>query len=382
MTTAVIIILYVSIAALAYIQFGYLAALALLSRLRRHVTKQQPICPSVSFIVPAHNEGRNIIPRIENLKSLDYPSELIEIIIVSDCSTDDTAEQCRSTEGISFIELKERGGKPAALNAGLEIATGRIIAFTDAAAMLEPDALRLAVAHFADPRVGCVSSEDIVLAKGGVGEGEGLYIRIDTAIRRLESEVASATGMSGSFYLVRRDLCPPFPVDLATDMFSALYCVERDCFAIVEPSSKTRIAAQPDPACEFSRKVRTMVTGLRALRAFPHMLNPFRYGIYAWCLISHKILRYLTPFFASFVLISMLYLSFSSLTFRLLLALILAVAGISLLQIKVNTSTQLPGIIKAPGFFCIASAAAVIGWYRFLRGERFVTWQPTERVTQ
>jgi len=377
MSTAAVIVFWLSVAALVYTPFGYLVCLAVISHAARRPIKRAPIRPSVSIIVPVHNGAGIIGRKIENLRALDYPRELVEIVVVDDCSTDDTAALIPETR---CIRLNRRQGKPAALNAGLSAASGELVGFTDVGVMMEPDALSAAVERFADPKIGCVSSEDIVVSAGGVGEGEVLYTRIDTHIRRLESLISSSVGVSGSFYLSRRELCPPFPLDQATDMFSGLYCVDRGFRAVVEMGSKVRIYAQADPRKEFDRKVRTMVTGLRALRAFRHLLNPLRYGLFAWFLISHKMIRYLAPAFAGGAFFSAVYLGSSNAFFHWCFIAEMAALGIGLLQIPRQTSAVARMLPSAPAFFCTSLAAAAFGWCRFAAGERYETWQPTERT--
>lgn len=377
MIAAALIVFWFSVAAIAYAQFGYLGCLVLLSKVIRRPIKRAPIRPSVSLIVPAHNAGALIGRKIENLRGLDYPAGLLEIIIVDDCSTDDTADQVGTDTHL--LRLEHRSGKAAALNAALEVAKGEIIGFTDVAAMLEPDAVCLAVERFVDPNVGCVSSEDEVVAGDGAAASEGLYTRIDSRIRALESEICSATGMNGSFYLARRELCPPFPLDVATDMFTALYCVDAGFRAVVEERSKVHLTAQASVGREFERKVRTMVTGLRAQRAFVRLLNPFRAGLFSVFLVSHKLLRYLTPVFVVLAVVSTAYLSPFSTAFRYLLWLEVAVVGIGIAQILVQSLTPRRGVAGAPAFVCVTTAAAAAGWYRYLRGDRYQTWQPTER---
>ena len=407
MSAVMLSLFWVSLAAIVYAQFGYLALLAALSRIVRRPPRRDSIRPFVSLIIPVHNGDSLIRSKIDNLRALDYPPDRIEIIVVDDCSTDATPARIASacslrlsnhvvaglcpgqvaTEGRPYAEdvairlvcLHNRSGKAAALNAGLKIAAGEIIGFTDVAATLAPDALAAAVERFADPEVGCVSSEDEVASRGGIGAGEGFYARMDTFARRFESAICSATGMNGSFYLVRRELCPPFPLDAATDMFSALYCVSRGFRAVVQQTSKARLAAQTHAGREFERKVRTMVTGLRALRCFVGLLNPFRHGIYSLFLASHKLMRYLIPLFVFTGLASTAHLSFSSAAFRWLLCIEAAALCIGFGQIAIQTLTARRGIAGTPAFFCAAIAAAAAGWYRYLTGERYEAWQPTER---
>jgi cellulose synthase/poly-beta-1,6-N-acetylglucosamine synthase-like glycosyltransferase len=376
MSAAGVIIFWVSLAAIAYTPLGYMICLAIISRVIHRPPQRAPIRPSVSIIVPVHNGASLVRQKIENLRELQYPPDLLQIIVVDDCSDDDTYSLIQD---VTWIRLDRRQGKPAALNAGLAIASGEVIGFTDVGVVLEPNALKAAVERFVDRKVGCVSSEDVVVSEGGVGEGEGVYTRIDTAIRRLESTIGSLAGVSGSFYLVRRQLFPPFPLDLATDMFSGLYCVDRGYRAVVEESSKVRIYAQRDAGKEFERKVRTMVTGLRAIRAFARLLNPLRSGLFAWFLLSHKLMRYLMPVFAVAALFSCAYLGPSSKFFTCCFLGEMVTLSIGTTQILMQTSTLIRRLPGAPAFLCTSIAAAVVAWFRFAAGERYETWSPTER---
>ncbi len=388
-------VFWVSIAALTYAQIGYVTLLAIFARVLRWPVQREPIRPFVSLILPVHNGDCQISRKIRNLCALDYPPDRLEIIIVDDCSTDSTlariacACSSRASEPeisdlrlappMRMVRLHQWSGKAAALNVGLRIAIGDVVGFTDVAAMLDPESLAEAVERFADPTVGCVSSEDEIAPTGGVGASEGLYTRLDTLARRYESAICCATGCNGSFYLVRRELCPPFPLDVATDMFSALNCVSKGYRAVVEQRARVQLTAQPIAGREFERKVRTMVTGLRALRHFAGLLNPFRTGLYSVFLASHKLVRYLTPLFAAAALASTVYLAFSIPAFRWLFYAEAGLLCIGLLQIVVQTLTSKQRAAGIPAFFCATTAAALAGWYRYLSGERYETWQPTER---
>lgn len=393
MSAAMIAVFWVAAVLLTYAWIGYLGCLAVLAWIRPRAINRAAIRPAVSLIVPVHNGGSLITRKIENLSALDYPPELVQIIIVDDCSTDETPSAILGAStgapfgALDVIRLDRRSGKAAALNAGLEVVSGEVVGFTDVACLLKSDALAQAVECFADPGVGCVSSEDEVVSNTGVAGGEGLYTRIDSLIRRLEGKIGSATGMNGSFYLVRRELCSPFPLDVATDMFSALQCVDSGFRAVVDERSKAQLTAQPDASREFERKVRTMVTGLRALRGFTRLLNPRRSGVYSLFLASHKLLRYLTPLFVLLAIGSSAYLSSVDKQYRWVFLAEIAGMWLGSTRIAIQDYTpsakmtsgmlsRLPGLMA---FVCVSVAAASVGWYRYFVGERYETWQPTER---
>lgn len=385
MIVAMTVLFWLSAAAIAHAWFGYLGFLAVLASFRKAAVRRSPSHLAVSFIVPVHNGADAILRKLANLRALDYPPELVEIIFVDDCSIDGTASLMSTVPGVRVIRLAERRGKAAALNAGLDVAGGDVVAFTDIGGLLASDALALAMERFADSRVGCVSSDDEVASDDGVARGEGVYTRIDTLARRLEGRIRSATGMNGSFYLVRRELCSPFPLDVATDMFSALHCVDLGYRAVVEERSKVRLSAQHDVQREFERKVRTMVTGLRALRRNAPLLNPFRSGLFAMFLWGHKVLRYMSPLFVTTMFASGGFLGGSSLFYCSIVRTIAVVMSIGLCAIVLHGSTPLSRtgpigrILGLSAFACISLAAAMVGWYRFASGERYETWKPTER---
>ncbi|MDH4188018.1 MAG: glycosyltransferase family 2 protein, partial [Nitrospira sp.] len=212
-----------------YPYLGYPILLWVLGRAvgkpRQPLVREDLFHPSVSMIIPACNEEKRIERKIENTKTLRYPADKLELLFVSDGSTDRTVELIRkhAVGAITLIELPVRGGKAAALNAGLDHAKHDVVVFSDASIELEPDALRHIVQGFRDPAVGCISGEDKIAESGG----EAWYGRYELLIRRLESKVHSIVGASGSFYAQRRALCVPFTEGLAPDFLSVLRTVEQ-----------------------------------------------------------------------------------------------------------------------------------------------------------
>src|SRR6185436_11813779 len=213
---------------------GYPLVLGLLGLFRRRGNDAELVTlPTISIVIPVHNEAARLESKIDNTLALDYPADRVEIVMVSDGSTDRTVElvRARSDSRLILIELPERGGKAAALNAALERIAGEVVVFTDASIILERGSLRALVRSFADPTVGCVSGQDCI-PEGG---GEGLYGRYEVWLRRLESDVHSIVGASGSFYAQRRQLCHPFTEGMAPDFLSVLRTVEQGYRALTEP---------------------------------------------------------------------------------------------------------------------------------------------------
>jgi cellulose synthase/poly-beta-1,6-N-acetylglucosamine synthase-like glycosyltransferase len=334
--------------------------------------------PSVTMIVPAHNESANIDAKLANTRALDYPEGRLEVLFVSDGSTDGTNERIAAQRDArtTLIEVQTRGGKAGALNAGLARARHDIVVFTDASILLEPAAIRAIVRPFADPAIGCVSGEDRIAGSGG----EALYGRYELFIRRQEARLHSIVGASGSFYAQRRAICEPFIPNVAPDFWSVLRTVERGYRAVAEADATGSMAAVERTSDEFARKVRTLLRGMTTLGRDAHLLNPFRYGVFALCLFSHKVVRWLVPVFLLVCLVtsglrapgSPFYAALFGLQ---LLFYALALGGLAGLPL---VGTSLPA--KVAVYFTTTNAAALVAWLKYVAGVRQEIWSPSKRA--
>lgn len=332
--------------------------------------------PGVTLIVPVHNEATRIAAKVRNTADLRYPSDRMEVLFVSDGSSDRTVDLIRdhATPGMVTIELPVRSGKAAALNAALERAAHEVLVFSDASIMLEPGALEAIVRPLADPVIGCVSGEDRIADAGG----EGLYGRYELALRRLESDVHSIVGASGSFYAQRRSLCQPFTEGLAPDFLSVLRTVEQGFRAISEPSAVGSMTSVKDPRHEFQRKVRTLIRGMTTLFAHGRLLNPVRYGWFAFMLFSHKVLRWTAPLFMLGTFLGALALAGSTLylaAFGAQLGLYLSAAAAFGQWAGVHRTV--PGRVAL--YLVSSNAAILIAWVKYARGARQEIWTPSHR---
>ncbi|HST21954.1 MAG TPA: glycosyltransferase family 2 protein, partial [Blastocatellia bacterium] len=212
---------WISFVAIFYTYIGYPVVVWLLGRLRNLKVSKSAVTPRVSVVIACHNEASNIEARIKNLLESDYPARLLEIIIISDGSTDFTADIARRyiSNRVHVFAYTEQRGKATALNVGAEIASGEIIIFADARQWFEPDAIKELASNFADARVGAVSGE--LLLDGGanaaVGEGIGLYWKYEKWIRKSESRFNSVIGATGAVYAIRRKLWQPLPHETILD---------------------------------------------------------------------------------------------------------------------------------------------------------------------
>lgn len=376
--TFLIFAFWTSLAGIFYAYFGYPAVLSILVRIlpaKKREIETTVHEPTVSVIIPAFNEGKVIERKIRNTIHLDYPKEKIEVLIISDGSTDDTGEIVRKfTDRIQFYELPERSGKAAALNLGLEKARNEIIIFSDASIMLAPDAIKNIVKQFIDHGIGCVSGEDHIKDSSG----EGFYGKYELFLRNLESKLHSIVGASGSFYAQRKELCSSFQEGLAPDFLSVLNTVEKGYRAVTEPRAQGTMTSLNSVQDETGRKVRTLIRGITTLNHKKNLFNPFKYSIFSFELISHKLMRWLVPYFLIilfsvniFLLPRPLYIS----TF--ILQVIFYLLTLAAFTEVMNMEKKILG--RIPLYFVMANVAILQAWYKYARGVRQEIWSPTKR---
>lgn len=362
-----------------YAYLGYPLLLALLGSVVRRAVAMTAAAdqPGVTVILPVHNEERVINAKLGNLDALDYPRDRLTILIVSDGSTDQTRQRVLEYRGdlqIRFLELSQRQGKAAALNLGLQNTSSEIVVFSDASIMLASDALARIVQPFQDVTIGCVSGEDHIPGGGG----EGLYGRYELYLRNLESRVSSIAGASGSFYAMRTRLCKPFLPGMAPDFLSVLVTVEQGYRAITEPRAIGNMSSTKSTRGEFQRKVRTLIRGMTALWHARGLLNPFRAGMFALVLWSHKLMRWLVPFFLLTLLLANIWLLEKPVYMATGIAqgLFYLLALLALLDIRLIRDNLLG---KLSMYFTIVNCSIFVAWIQFLAGTRLEIWEPTKR---
>jgi cellulose synthase/poly-beta-1,6-N-acetylglucosamine synthase-like glycosyltransferase len=295
--TVVAILFWVSAGLIIYVHLIYPPLLALLAGLRpRPVRSPEPGAPlpGVTVIVPAYAEQEVIEARVANLRALDYPADQVEVIVACDGSPDATAERARCAGADVVLELP-RGGKIRAQDAGVSRARHGIVAFSDANATWEPDALGRLVAPFADPQVGYVCGRVWLIGQQGTNQ-EGVYWRYEMLLRALESRVGSVTGGNGAIYATRRESYMVVDPIMGHDLSFPFNMVKRGWRAVYAPAAQSSEKMVPSLEGEFARKRRMMGhTWPIVIRG--GMLSPRGYGpLYAFMILSHRILRYLSPF--------------------------------------------------------------------------------------
>jgi cellulose synthase/poly-beta-1,6-N-acetylglucosamine synthase-like glycosyltransferase len=293
--TAIAIVFWVCVGSIFYAHLGYPLVLWVLVHLRRR-TAMEPATgvPFVSLIVAAYDEEDVIAAKVANARALDYPRERLELIVASDGSGDATAERARAAGADLVLDLP-RAGKLAAQNAAAERAGGEVLAFSDANSLWSPDALRRLVEPFSDPSVGYVCGQVRFLSPAG-DNLEGAYWRYEMAVREMESALAGVTAGNGAIYAVRADAYIPLSPAASHDLSFPFELAKRKLRSLYVPAARAEEKMTPTLEGEFARKRRMMV-GLWDIVVGEGMLRLRGYSpLYAFELVSHRLLRYLTPF--------------------------------------------------------------------------------------
>ncbi len=369
---------WLSLLEVFYAYFGYPVSLILIKAVRQKEVQRGHNKASVTLIITAFNEEKRIREKLENSLTLEYPKNKLQIMVASDGSTDATNEIVRSyaDKGVELLKVVKRGGKENAQKEAVGHATGDVIVFSDVATILEPQGLREIVSNFADPSVGCVSSEDRLIGQDGKPSGEGFYVRYEMWLRRLESQVNSLVGLSGSFFAARKEVCQDFSGDVQSDFRTLLSSMKLGLRGVSDPKAIGSYLNIADEKREFERKIRTVLRGLTVFLKHLEFLNIFQYGLFSYQLFCHKLLRWLVPFFIVAALIINVILASSSSFFLILLFGHLAFYVIGLY----GWFTQsLNGILKIPMFFIVVNAAIAVAWWQYMTGKRVILWTPSER---
>jgi len=390
MSNAAVVSLVVGLGSCVYSYVGYPALLKLLAigRARRRAAPPFEEWPSISITIPVHNEAAVIAGTLERLLELAYPVERRQILVVSDASSDGTDDIVArfAPRGVELLRLPERRGKTAAENAARGQLRGDIIVNTDASVRIGRGALKPLVAEFADPTVGVASGRDVSVARvdAEANAGESAYIGYEMWVRDLETRVGGIVGASGCLYAIRAALHrEAVPEDLSRDFRAALLARRRGYRAVSVPEALCFVPRSASLRQEYRRKVRTMARGLRTLWAQRALLNPLRYGLFAWMLGSHKLCRWLVPWAALLALGAVGVLAPDAAWARAVLG-----AGVGVVALgavgwwwPVRGGRNVPRIVALPAYAVSGNVAALHAWLLALSGVGTAVWEPTRRGT-
>lgn len=378
-------LLFGSLGLLFYVYAGYPLVLALLTRARKAsppAGRSDAARPTVSLFIPAYNEARVIADKVRNSLALQYPPDALDIIVVSDGSTDGTVEIARAAGGsrIRAYQSAQRMGKSALINrfAAAEC-RGEVIVFTDANALFTPDAIERLVSHFADPTVGCVVGNlRYVDQFTAVAKGEGLYFKYESLLKRLESRLGTVVAATGSIYAIRRRFLEDFAPDVANDFAHPIRVAAAGLKVVFEPQAIALERATAKPEEEFRRKARIVTRGMTAFARYGRECRML-HGTWGLCFISHKLLRWFGWLYAAMALLANVALFNAGPAYTALLAAQVVFYGTALAGWFAGTRRG--RLVAVPFYFCMINIAALSGAWRFLNGRRLAIWEsaPTTR---
>lgn len=376
----VAIIFWLSIFLVAYPIAVYPLLVGLWGAVRVRNVRRADVQPSVTVLVPAYNEADCISQTIDHLLGQEYPKQKLQILVVSDGSDDGTDDIVHrfGNRGVELLRQEGRGGKALALNAAVRLARGSIVVFCDANARFAPDAIQQMVRNFADPEVGYVTGRLSLIAPGETmaGSGSSAYLRYENMVRTAETRAASVIGVNGGVDAVRRGLYSDIPRELITDFVLPLRVIDAGYRVIYDPRVRSTELANSMLRPEFRMRVRVALRALQGLVHMRRLLNPLNHPVTAFCLVSHKVLRYIGFVFLIAALGSNLWLAFSSTPFRWVLILHAGCYGLALAAIAGIGGKWVRRVGLLPAYVLVSYAAFAMATLKFVRGRTMATWEP------
>jgi cellulose synthase/poly-beta-1,6-N-acetylglucosamine synthase-like glycosyltransferase len=367
---------------------GYGILLYVLVRIKRIFRQKQKFqenyTPRITLMVAAYNEEAYIKEKINNSLSLDYPKDHIQFLFVTDGSDDKTPEIVREYQQILLMHKSERQGKIMAVERAMSEVTGEIVIFTDANTLLNNDALKNIVRHFANPKVGVVSGEKRILNRDideAAGAGEGFYWKYESKLKKWDDELYSVMGAAGELFAIRTKLFEPIPKDsLIEDFYMSFKIVEKgykiayepDAYALEEPSASVKE--------ELKRKVRIAAGGIQSIVRLSELLNPFKYGVITFQYVSHRALRWtLAPLALPIIFILNIFLLDQGWIYQVSMVAQIVFYMSALIGYLLEKKHIRFKLLFIPYYFCMMNYAVYAGFKRYLKGSQSVLWEKAAR---
>ncbi|TKC09338.1 glycosyltransferase family 2 protein [Pedobacter frigoris] len=382
---------WVSLFLVFYTFFGYGILLYFLIRIKRLFKKTRrkmsgfDELPTCTLIVAAYNESDFIEQKIANTLQLNYPQGKLELIFVTDGSSDNTPELVAKYPQIKLLHSPERKGKISAVHRAIAQVTSEVIVFTDANTFLNQDALVLICRHYADQKVGAIAGEKRVMIDEAADAtaGEGFYWKYESKLKEWDSELYSVVGAAGELFSIRKSLYEPVPSNSVLDDFMiSMRIAEKGYVIVYEPEAYAQETSSANIKEELKRKIRIAAGGIQSVIWLSALLNPFRYPLLSFQYISHRVLRWtITPFLMilSFVLNVCIVVNEANPLYVVLLG------GQVLFYLSAYLGKLLEArklrvkILFIPYYFCVMNYAVLAGLIRYFFGEQSVIWEKAQR---
>ncbi len=390
------LLFWASLGGILYTYFGYPVLIYLLAKMIHKPETYQTSQPSVTLLIAAYNEEAVIEEKIKNSLTINYPKELFQVLIVTDGSADKTPEIVKRyiNYGIEILHEPERRGKMAAINRALPNARGEIIVFSDANNYYQPDTILKLIQPFGSPAVGGVTGAKVIgQGDGSLGASEGLYWKYESFIKKQESRAGSCTSAAGEVLAIRKNLYAPPPDHVINDDFYIAMQIVRNGYRLVYiPEAKSVERVSPSARDEIARRTRINAGRFQAITMAGQIL-PFNRPLLVWQILSHKFLRPMVPFcmigMAIFNLLAVLFPPQAqglwilskpySIIFLVLQILFYTAAWVGSRAVNRGEQNRLIRLFYLPTFLTNSNYAALMGFFRFLRGSQSHMWERIQR---
>lgn len=386
-----ILLFWISIILIVYTFVGYGVVLFFLVKIKRlfkkpFIFEENTNLPKVTLIVAAYNEEDIIDEKVQNTLSLDYPSELIQLIFITDGSSDATPEHIATYSTIELLHEHTRAGKMAAIKRAIPYIKGDITIFTDANTFLNKEAILELVKHYQNPEVGAVAGEKRILVEESAdasSAGEGFYWKYESKLKQWDYELYSNVGAAGELFSIRTALYEPVESDtIIDDHMIAMRIAEKGYIIAYEPKAYAMETASADVAEELKRKIRIAAGGIQSIFRLKKSANPFNQPIFTFQYISHRVLRWtITPFLLIFVFFLNMFLVMDGAEGIYLLLFIAQVLfySLSVLGVYFERKNIRIKALFIPYYFCVMNYAVIAGINRYFKKQQSAAWEKSKR---
>lgn len=389
------VLFWLAVGVVCYTFVGYGIVLYILVKLKRLIKSPYPISdesasyPTVTLMVAAYNEADVMDAKIANTLELDYPEERLQLIFVTDGSTDDTPAIVGTHAGIMLLHQPERRGKMAAIKRAMDYVTGTITVFTDGNTFLNPEAIKQLVKHYQNPKVGAVAGEKRIRVDrtaDASAAGEGFYWKYESKLKQLDYALYSNVGAAGELFSIRTALYPTVETDtIIDDHMIAMRIAEKGFVIGYEPRAYATETASENTKEELKRKIRIAAGGIQSIFRLPKAANPFYYPLLTFQYISHRVLRWtIVPFLLPLIFILNGFLAAKGLgaVYAVLFVMQGLFYGLALIGWLLEGRQVRVKLFFVPYYFCLMNYAVVAGIFRYLKGNQAAAWEKSRRKVE
>ena len=386
-----IIAFWISIFLIVYTFIGYGFVLYLLVKVKSLFStpfsfKKDAVLPGITVLVAAYNEEDIIEEKISNTLALNYPKDKVQVIFITDGSTDRTAEKVSAYPEVTLLHSDARAGKMAAIKRAIPFLEMEIVVFTDANTFLNKDALLELVKHYQNPKVGAVAGEKRILVEetaDASSAGEGFYWKYESLLKKWDYALYSGVGAAGELFSIRKALYQPVESDtIIDDHMIAMRIAENGHIIAYEPDAYAMETASADVKEELKRKIRIAAGGIQSILRLKKAANPFHYPVFTFQYISHRVLRWtITPFLLILALILNAWIAYDtrSLFYQVLFSLQVFFYLLSLIGLYFENRNIRIKALFIPYYFCVMNYAVIAGIFRYYQNNQSAAWEKSKR---